>query len=532
MARRTNKRRHDAAIAYLQESIWAMEPTVMQNLSAVLGRHLSGVKLSDEAIAAVVAGRDGDGTTDDLVENYYTQGTVGVIPVNGVIAKYASQVNGSSQPRGTSCEAIDAMITKAADDPNIRSVVFAIESPGGMVSGLPDLADRIASLASKKTTVACGIDITASAAYWLGSQCSGGLYCNQSANVGSIGVYTILIDSSQAASDMGLKVHLVKAGKFKGIGEDGVAIGAEQLKTIQERIDAVYDQFVGAVARGRDMDEADVRKLADGRVHYGQAAVDLGLADGVATLDQVVNHLNSQVQFAPGQKIQLEAEGKAEKTNAAAAAETGKGTDMKDKTTLRTAAATAQDGTCSCGRPLADGKCSECKLDPDQCTCTALNAVAPPTPPVAAVTAPAMATDAAGILAAERARVAEIDKALAGFPALRTQAMTQGLSLVDAKALAFDAAVAERDKALGDMGKVNAALAREGIEPVKLHIVDDNKLSAASGETADEFAKKVKAHAEAHKCTEAVAIMNICKSDPSGHQAWLMSKQYPTKKQY
>jgi ClpP class serine protease len=91
-----------------------------------------------------------------------------------------------------------------------------------------------------------------------------------------------------AASKEGYKVHVVRAGQFKGAGVPGTEVTADQLADYQREINALNEQFLAGVARGREMSIDDIRKLATGQVWVGQEAVDCGLADGVGSFDQAL----------------------------------------------------------------------------------------------------------------------------------------------------------------------------------------------------------------------------------------------------
>ena len=181
-------------------------------------------------------------------------------------------------------------IRNAANDPEVSAVLMRIDSPGGSVAGTEELAREISAAKAKKTVVAFIEDIGASAAYWVASQATK-VYTHESALVGSIGTYAVVPDYSSAAAREGIKVHVVRAGEFKGAGEPGTEITAAQLSAFQERIDSINEIFLQAVASGRGMSIEQVREIADGRVHVGQQAKQLGLVDEIASYEAVMQEL-------------------------------------------------------------------------------------------------------------------------------------------------------------------------------------------------------------------------------------------------
>jgi signal peptide peptidase SppA len=211
--------------------------------------------------------------------DYAVRDGVAVIELTGPLMKFAS-----SFEAGTSTVYARRQIRAAVRDPDVSAILLVIDSPGGTVSGTADLADEVAKAAKSKRVEAFIEDLGASAAYWVASQ-AGKVWANRTAAVGSIGVYSVLYDQSAAAAQLGVKVHVIRAGEFKGMGEPGTEITADQLGEAQRLVNEYNDFFVRGVASGRRLSLSATRELADGRVHIGQAAVELKLVDGLSTVE-------------------------------------------------------------------------------------------------------------------------------------------------------------------------------------------------------------------------------------------------------
>lgn len=213
-------------------------------------------------------------------------GGVAVINLTGPLTKYASSLSG-----GNSTAMARRKLRNALADEAVSSIVLRIDSPGGTTSGTDDLAEEVARANKQKRVVAYIEDMGASAAYWIASQASR-VYANRTAIVGAIGTYTVLEDSSAAAAEAGLKVHVVRAGEFKGMGIQGTEITPEQLAEVQRTVDSINDRFIRSVAAGRGISLTKARELNDGRVHVGEAAVAAGLIDAVQSFDETVAQLS------------------------------------------------------------------------------------------------------------------------------------------------------------------------------------------------------------------------------------------------
>ncbi len=209
---------------------------------------------------------------------------IALIEIQGTITKY-----GSSLAPASSVQIRRAVRNAAAND-SMDGIMLRIDSPGGTVAGILDLANDIAAAAKRKPVYSYIEDLGASAAYWIASQATK-VYSNATAIVGSIGTFAVLEDWSEHDKKAGIKVHVIRAGEYKGMGVTGTAITDSQLSEIQRRVNSMNEFFLSAVATGRRMSLGQVRTLADGRVHIGVKAQRLGLTDGVKSFDDALAEL-------------------------------------------------------------------------------------------------------------------------------------------------------------------------------------------------------------------------------------------------
>lgn len=307
-----------ALIRFMCQPFAVHEPT-LRAAAEIVERHLRGEKLPEDDVRRVIADREARleiKRSAEAIESraedpgypkrpygskagergYYLTGatnSIAVVPIEGVICKYASMINGMSQPDGTTTEAIQEAMQNAVADRQVKKILVEIDSPGGVVSGLPEAAQAVKDAAAEKPTVALANGMAASAAYWIASQAST-LYATPEAAVGSIGVYSVIEDSSEAWARRGVKFHLVKAGAHKGIGADGLPVTEEQLAVVQQGINATHRAFIeAALIRGRGMNEKAAALVADGRVHIGNDALTWGLIDGIRFKGQLIKELDA-----------------------------------------------------------------------------------------------------------------------------------------------------------------------------------------------------------------------------------------------
>ncbi len=217
-------------------------------------------------------------------------GAVAVIPIHGVIEHRSSfllELFG-----GTSIEDIRGMLRAVVADPQVSSIVLDIDSPGGGVAGVQELAAEIRNARGQKRIVAVANTTAASAAYWLASQADHVLV-TPSGQVGSIGVYAVHFDASRAYDAMGVTPTIISAGERKADGNEFEPLTDEARTEMQARVDTVYAQFVNDVAKGRRVSAAKVESdYGQGAVLLAGAALSAGLVDGVGTLDDALRLAN------------------------------------------------------------------------------------------------------------------------------------------------------------------------------------------------------------------------------------------------
>jgi signal peptide peptidase SppA len=173
------------------------------------------------------------------------------------------------------------------DMKEIDRVVLLVDSPGGTVAGISELAQDVRELAAIKPVVAFIRNRGASAGYWIASQATE-IVAEPSAFVGSLGVAAAMVDTSAAAEQAGIKVTLVTSGGVKGAGTPGTPITAEHIAAEQKVVDAMADMFKTDVQTGRELSKEATAKLFDGQMHVASAALALGLIDRIGTLESVL----------------------------------------------------------------------------------------------------------------------------------------------------------------------------------------------------------------------------------------------------
>jgi signal peptide peptidase SppA len=274
-------------------STWAILPQKYEAMKAVLKLRASGGQVSDEEIQAVVQAAKRPSPK--------TAGNVAVIPIYGVICYRGDMFTEASGM--TSVQSLTKMFRQAINDDNIKAIIFDVDSPGGTVDGVQELADEIYNARGAKPIVAIANTMAASAAYWLASSAKE-VIVTPSGEVGSIGVFMCHEDWSKFNESMGVKPTYISAGKYKTEGNPDEPLSDDARAHFQSDVDAIYGTFTSTVARNRNVKPAEARgdNFGQGRMIQAKDAVKQGMADRVATLDQTLSRFG-----ASGQVRQMEA---------------------------------------------------------------------------------------------------------------------------------------------------------------------------------------------------------------------------------
>ena len=258
----------------LEQTPWAIQPEKLEQIIEVLRLRATG-----QEIAYLAA-------NTPRPEPSSNNGIVGVLPVFGMMSHRVNMVSNFSG--GTSTEMLGKQLKALADNPEISSIILDINSPGGEVFGMPELAADIRAIRGRKRIVALANPIAASAAYWLGASASE-FYSIPSGQVGSIGVYGIHKDVSAAEEKLGVKVSIISAGKYKTEGSEHEPLTEEAKAHMQEMVDAYYGMFVDGVASGRAVKPSEVEgKFGEGRMVLASHAKSKGMIDGIITMDNLL----------------------------------------------------------------------------------------------------------------------------------------------------------------------------------------------------------------------------------------------------
>lgn len=273
---------------------WALRLETLQAVQAVLIRRATQGRLSSEDIQAAIAGspRAADPGRPAPATG---PGAVAVIQVFGIISPRIHMVQDMCG-ESASAERIAQRFRAALADDSVGAIVFDIDSPGGSVFGIPELAEEIYAARSQKKIVASANSIAASAAYYIGAAAEE-ICVTPSGEVGSVGVYAAHEDISKALEMAGLNVTMIQYGKYKTEGASIRPLDEEARTQIQQMVDRYGRQFEADMNRYRsERLPQNFEGFGEGRAFGAKEAVKRGLADRVETLDETIARLAKSKQ--------------------------------------------------------------------------------------------------------------------------------------------------------------------------------------------------------------------------------------------
>jgi len=304
----------------------------------ITGRQLqvAGVEMPPDVVALAALPARAGILTNGLAEQYQQDGQtlfamtdgVAVIEVSGVLVHRGAWIGQSSGQ--TTYEGIAAQLAAAAADPTVRGIALEIDSFGGEVAGVFDLADAIRAARSAKPIWAFVAEHAFSAGYALASQADR-IVLPRTGAVGSIGVVVMHADLSGQLSDAGVTVTLIHSGAHKVDGNPYAPLPDPVRARIQAEIDSIRTLFAETVAAGRGRRiSAEAALATEAECYRGAEAVAVGLADEVsdpasafAVFADVVNRRGLARSAGPGRPSQSQlSKEKMMKPNASTAADT------------------------------------------------------------------------------------------------------------------------------------------------------------------------------------------------------------------
>lgn len=213
-------------------------------------------------------------------DSYSSKNSIAVLYATGEI------VDGAST--GINYQKLVPIITKLADDENIKGLVLRVNSPGGSAFGSDQIGEALDYFKSKKKPLAVSMgDYAASGGYWI-SCGANKIFADPLTITGSIGIFGLVPNVKGLADKLGVNPQSVVTNPAANFPAMYSPMDVKQLAIMQRYVDNGYDRFVKRVAKGRKLPEAKVRMIAEGRVWNAMKAKEIGLVDELGSLNDAI----------------------------------------------------------------------------------------------------------------------------------------------------------------------------------------------------------------------------------------------------
>jgi signal peptide peptidase SppA len=264
-------------LAAIFSAAWALPQPILEEMIAIADRQLSDLEAVAAKQAAPLVGTRGGVLRDG----------VAILAIDGPIFRYANLFTELSG--ATSLEQLALDFQAAIDNPQVKAILLNVDSPGGEVTGIHEMAAMIQDLKKKKPVQCYAGGTCASAAYWLASA-TDRIVANATAVLGSIGVVSTWTDRSKAREAQGVRtIEFVSSQSPNKRPDPNTDGGRAQ---IQALVDRVAEEMIGQIAafRGKTPQQV-VDDFGAGGVKVGKDAVAAGMADAIGTFEATLAEL-------------------------------------------------------------------------------------------------------------------------------------------------------------------------------------------------------------------------------------------------
>src|ERR1700687_3935541 len=267
---------------------------VVADLQEIAAADLVALKQSFDARKLEILSAYGYNDPPPQTKPFAFSNGMAIIPVHGMLINRLSWASSYA----TGYNFIQAQTQAALADPDVKGIVYDVNSSGGIAAGCGELAKEIFASRDQKPSLTVVDSKAYSAAYYLGSAASR-MVVTPSGGVGSIGVVAMHVDYSGMLDDAGIKLTMIHAGAEKVDGNPFQQLSARARANIQRDVDYHYGMFTEAVAQHRDMPVDDVR-ATEAATYLPPEALDVGLVDAVEMPADAIADFNDRIAKGAG----------------------------------------------------------------------------------------------------------------------------------------------------------------------------------------------------------------------------------------
>jgi protease-4 len=223
----------------------------------------------------------------------------------GMITRGSSRFNPLGGGPSFGADDVAGAFRKAVDDKKVKAIVFRVDSPGGSAIASETVRHEVerATQAGKPVVVSMG-NVAGSGGYWVSTPASH-IVAQPATITGSIGVVSGKLVTSEALAKAGITSDQIEFGKMAGFASSHAPYTDEERRKLDAQLDTIYNEFIGLVSSGRNLERERVAEIAKGRVWTGSQAKEIGLVDSLGGLDRAVDEAKKAAHIDGDCKVRV-----------------------------------------------------------------------------------------------------------------------------------------------------------------------------------------------------------------------------------
>jgi ClpP class serine protease len=230
-------------------SVWCMKPSALDNMVKVINsKYMNDPKI----LAALIMDKEIKNERSNIVTK---QGNTAIVNIEGTLVPKCSWLDAACGLVSTF--EIMSQVEILELDYSIDKVIYYIDTPGGVINGIGELAELINN--SSKNTIAYADNMACSAGYVLASSAKR-FYTLPSAEIGSIGACVTLIKEKNTELDY----FIMGEGEQKLFGNPNVPVTNDELNFYKDKVHESYEWINNTVAKYRSIDVESVKSTKSG----------------------------------------------------------------------------------------------------------------------------------------------------------------------------------------------------------------------------------------------------------------------------
>ena len=205
-----------------------------------------------------------------------------------VVVASGEILDGTHPPGTIGGDSTAEVLRRARADESVKAVVLRVDSPGGSAFASEIIRNEVEALQEAGIPVVASMSsVAASGGYWI-SMAADRIYASPSTITGSIGIFGMFPTFQRSLDSVGISTDGVGTSKWAGELRFDRPMSDDARQLVQAMIEQGYEDFISKVAMHRNMDQAEVDRVAQGQVWTGTDALDHGLIDALGGLEDAI----------------------------------------------------------------------------------------------------------------------------------------------------------------------------------------------------------------------------------------------------